>query len=147
MTLPTLAIEIAYSFDVSALVETMAESLRIEQANMPDFTAGARDVFDRIRQIADNLGELPQHRTLNYVAVRFAQLYQTAASAENRDLVLSGIEARPSRLSSATQTILDVIVTFQPRQLGAMEQYFVRVDVSDLYPHVLTTAMQPFFER
>lgn len=147
MTLPALAVETMYSFDVSALIETMAESLRIEQANIPDFTAGAREVFDRVRQIADNLGELPEHRTLNYVAVRFAALYQTAASAVARDLVLSGIEARPSRLSSATQRILDVILTFQPRQLGAMEQYFVRVDVTDLYPHVLTTAMQPFFER
>ncbi len=147
LALPVLHVETSYSFELSALINTVAESLEVKKSEIDDFRTSSRQLFERIGQIADNMGELPEHRALNYLAVRFAPLYQTMASLAAKDYVLANVEARPSRLSGDVRKIEDVILTCQPRRGGAVEQYFVRVDVTDVYPHVLTTAMQPFFER
>ena len=52
---------------------------------------------------------------------------------------------RPSRLSS-TRRIVDVIFTYTNRQTDVDEKYFVRVDVTEEFPF-LVTRMSPFYER
>ena len=52
---------------------------------------------------------------------------------------------RPSRLSS-TRRIVDVIFTYTYRETDVDEKHFVRVDVSEEFPF-LVTKMSPYYDR
>ena len=52
---------------------------------------------------------------------------------------------RPSRLSG-TRRIVNVIFSFTNRNTDVTQKYFVRVDLTEEFPF-LVTKMSPFFER
>lgn len=105
----------------------------------------ARDLFDRIMQMTHNAGATAEQRALNYLAVSYPAIYAMAADACKRDLTLTKVEVRPSRLSGARR-ILDVIFSYANRKTGVTEKYFVRVDVSGQFPF-LVTELSPYYER
>jgi hypothetical protein len=109
------------------------------------FRAAARELFDRIMQLADNAGALDEHRALNYLAVRYPGIYTTTADSFGRNASLSEVEVRPSRLSGPRK-ILDVIFSYRNRETDVTEKYFVRVDVTEKFPF-LHTRMAPFYDR
>jgi hypothetical protein len=45
------------------------------------FEPAVRELFDRIMQITDNVGNEDEHRALNYLSVRYANIYARAAEA------------------------------------------------------------------
>jgi hypothetical protein len=55
------------------------------------------------------------------------------------------VEVRPSRLVGA-RNIVDVIFSYTNRQTGFTEKFFVRVDVTEEFPF-LVTRLSPFYER
>lgn len=55
------------------------------------------------------------------------------------------MEVRPSHLSG-TRKIVDVIFSFTNRQTDVTEKFFVRVDVTDGFPF-LVTKMSPYYDR
>ena len=99
----------------------------------------------RIMQMADNAGATDEHRALNYLVVRYPAIYATAAEAFGRNCSLTAVEARPSRLSGVRR-IVDVIFSFTNRQTDVTEKYFVRVDVTEEFPF-LVTRLQPYYDR
>lgn len=109
------------------------------------FRSAAEELFYRVLQIADNAGATDEHRALNYLAVRYDRIYAQTADAHGRNLSLSRVEVRSSRLSG-TRRIVDVIFTYTNRQTDVDEKYFVRVDVTEEFPF-LVTKMSPFYER
>ena len=50
------------------------------------------------------------------------------------------------RLSDGTRNIVEVIFCFTNRTTDVMEKYFVRVDVTEAFPF-LVTRMSPYFDR
>jgi hypothetical protein len=116
-----------------------------EEGEDERFRAAARELFDRIMQLADNAGALDEHRALNYLAVRYPGIYATTADAFRRNASLSEVEVRPSRLSGSRK-ILDVVFSYRNRETDVTEKYFVRVDVTEKFPF-LHTRMAPFYER
>ena len=58
---------------------------------------------------------------------------------------MTGIEVRPSRLSGIRR-VVDVIFSYTHRQTDVTEKYFVRVDVTEEWPFLITK-LSPFFER
>jgi hypothetical protein len=58
---------------------------------------------------------------------------------------LSGVEVRPSALSG-TRNVVDVIFTFTNRNTDVDEKFFVRVDVTEEFPF-LVTKMSPYYDR
>ena len=62
-----------------------------------------------------------------------------------RNASLTAVEARPSRLSGVRR-ILDVIFSFTNRQTDVVEKLFVRVDVTEEFPY-LVTKLSPFYDR
>ena len=64
-----------------------------------------------------------------------------AAEEFARDFSLTGVEVRPSRLSS-TRKIVDVIFSYTNRNTDFTEKFFVRVDVTEEFPF-LVTKMSP----
>jgi len=95
--------------------------------------------------MADNAGATDEHRALNYLVVRYPDIFHTAARAFERNASLTGVDVQPSRLSS-TRKIVQVIFSFTDRATDVIEKSFVRVDVSDEWPF-LVTKMSPYYDR
>ena len=95
--------------------------------------------------LTDNAGATDEHRALNYLAMRYPAIYAKAAESFARDCSLTGVEVRPSPLSS-TRKIVDVIFAYTNRNTDFTEKFFVRVDVTEEFPF-LVTKMSPYFDR
>ena len=109
------------------------------------FGPAAAEVFDRIRQLTDNAGATDEHRALNYLAMRYPAIYAKAAEEFGQDCSLTGVEVRSSPLSSARK-IVDVTFCYTNRNTDFTEKFFVRVDVSEEFPF-LVTKMSPYYDR
>jgi hypothetical protein len=131
-----------YSFDTQTLVDSIPQP---ENLAADEFKPAAEELFQRIMQTADNAGATDEHRALNYLAVRYPAIYATAAECYGRDCSLTSVEVRPSRLSGVRR-VVDVIFAHTHRQTDVTEKHFVRVDVSELFPF-LVSKLQPFFDR
>ena len=95
--------------------------------------------------MADNAGATDEHRALNYLAVRYPAIYAQAAECHGRNCSLAGVEVRTSRLSGVRR-ILDVIFSYTNRQTDVTEKFFVRVDVTEEFPF-LVTKHSPYYDR
>jgi hypothetical protein len=142
LMVPTVVFEQLYSFDVDALLESIP---RPEDADEKQFTAIAEEVLWRMLQLADNAGATDEHRALNYLAVRYPAIYAKAAEEYADNAALTRVEVRPSRLSGV-RNIVDAIFSFTHRQTEVTEQFFVRVDVTEAFPFLITKLM-PYYER
>jgi hypothetical protein len=90
-------------------------------------------------------GATDAHRALNYLAVRYPALYARVAEAFAENHALSAVEVVPSRLSGARR-IVDVVLSFVNRSTDVMEKSFVRVDVTEEFPF-LVTKLSPYYDR
>ncbi len=96
-------------------------------------------------QVADNAGAMDEHRAINYLAVRYPTIYTVTAEYFGRSFSLSGVDVRPSRLAGV-RNIVDVILSYASRQTDVVEKQFVRVDVTEEFPF-LVSKMMPYFDR
>jgi hypothetical protein len=142
LILPIVFFSQVYSFDVDTLVKSIPRPEKIPQDR---FGPIAEEIFGRIMQLADNTGSTDEHRALNYLAVRYPGLYATVAEEFARNTSLSAVEARPSRLSN-TRKIVDVVFTFTHRETDVANKFFVRVDVTEEFPF-LVTKLSPYYDR
>lgn len=142
LMVPIVAFDQIYSFERNALISSIP---RPETIVADRFTPVCEELFDRIMQMADNAGATDEHRALNYLLVRYPAIYAKAAEEYARDFSLTGVEARPSSLSS-TRRIVEVIFSFTNRNTDFTEKFFVRVDVTEEFPF-LVTKLSPYFDR
>jgi hypothetical protein len=145
LMLPVVWFDVLYSFDRELLLSSLPRPDSVPEAEEEQFRAMAAELFDRISQIADNAGATDEHRALNYLAVRYPSIYTRTAEAYRGNSSLTGVEVRPSRLSGVRK-VLDVIFSYTHRQTDVTEKYFVRVDVTEEFPF-LVTRLAPFYER
>jgi hypothetical protein len=142
LMIPIVVMDQLYSFDIDALIQSIP---RPEQMTDEQFGPTAEELFIRIMQMADNAGATDEHRALNYLAVRYPAIYATAAERHTQNASLTAVEVRPSRLSG-TRKIVDVIFSYTHRQTDVTEKYFVRVDVTEEFPF-LVTRLSPYYDR
>ncbi len=142
LMLPIVMFDQIYSFDRSALIQNIP---RPETIAAKQFTSATEELFERIMQMADNAGATDEHRALNYLVVRYPAIYAMAAEAYGRSCSLTAVEVRPSRLNS-TRKIVDVIFAFTNRSTDVTEKYFIRVDVTEEFPF-LVTKLSPYYDR
>ena len=143
--LPMLAFDQLYSFDRDAIIASIPRPESIPQEREDEYRASVGELFDRIGQMADNAGATDEHRALNYLVVRYPAIYAATAEAHERNASLSKVDVRPSRLNGARK-IVDVVFGYTDRKTDVTEQYFVRVDVTEQFPF-LVTKLSPFYER
>jgi hypothetical protein len=62
-----------------------------------------------------------------------------------RNFSLTSVGVRTSRLSGV-RNIVDVVCSYTHRETDVTEQYFIRVDVTEEFPF-LVTRLSPYFER
>jgi hypothetical protein len=119
--------------------------LRPQRLAAEQFGSAAEELFMRIMQMADNASAMDEHRALNYLAVRYPAIYATIADRYTQNTSLTAVEVRPSRLSGV-RTVVDVIFSYTHRQTDVTEKYFVRVDVTEEFPF-LVTRLSPYYDR
>jgi len=142
LMVPIAIFDQIYTFSRDALIEAIP---RPEQIAAEAFGAASRELFDRIMLMTDNAGATDEHRALNYLAVRYPAIYARAAQSFAQDFSLSAVDVRPSPLSG-TRRIVDVIFSYANRNTDFTEKYFVRVDVTDEFPY-LVTKLSPYYDR
>jgi hypothetical protein len=142
LMLPIVMVNQIYSFDVDGLIKSIP---RPEGIRENQFRSTAEELFFRILQMADNTGATDEYRAMNYLAVRDPRIYAHTTEMHGRNFSLSSVEVRPSRLRGA-RNIVDVIFSYRNRNTDVEEKYFVRVDVTEEFPF-LVTKLSPFYDR
>jgi PatG Domain len=142
LMIPIVAFDQIYSFDMNSLIEAIPRPESIETER---FRPAVEELFMRIMQMADNAGATDEHRALNYLAVRYQAIYAQTVDAFGRSHSLTGVEVRPSRLSGVRK-VMDVILSYTNRQTDVTEKFFVRVDVTEEFPF-LVTKLSPYYDR
>jgi hypothetical protein len=142
LMVPIVAFDQIYSFNREELIRSIP---RPEKMKDEDFLPAAGDLFDRIMQMADNAGAMDEHRALNYLAVRYPRIYEKTSDCFGRNHWLTAVDVRPSRLSG-TRNVVDVIFVYTHRQTDVTEKHFVRVDVTEEFPF-LVTKMSHYYDR
>jgi PatG C-terminal len=129
-------------FDAPSVARTMSKPANLDEE---EFRSLAEDTTRQVVQIAGNEGASDEHRALNYLAVRYPTAYSKVAEARASGFSLSAIEVRRSRLG-ATRMILSIILSFVGDETGVVEKYFVKVDVTEQFPF-LVTPLAPYYDR
>jgi hypothetical protein len=142
LIVPIVIFDQLYSFDRDSLIASIP---RPDAVAAERFAEAAGEVFDRIVEMADNAGATDEHRALNYLTVRYPGIYSTVVNAHARDFSLTAVDVRPSPLSGVRK-IVDVIISFTNRATDVVEKQFVRCDVTEEFPF-LVTKMSPYFDR
>jgi hypothetical protein len=142
LTVPMVAFDQIFSFDVEALVGELTPPAKISAR---DFAASSEELFAVLKQLAENHGATNEHRALNYLAVRYPALYALTAEAFAKDSSLTSVDVRQSLLAGP-RDIVDVVFRYTNRQTDVTESYFVRVDVTELFPF-LVSGLARYFDR
>lgn len=142
LMVPIVAFDQIYSFDRDALIKAIPKP---EKTTNAQFAPAAEELFNRIMQLTDNAGATDEHRVLNYLAMRYHAIYAKAAEEFAHDFSLTGVEVRTSPLSR-TRNIVDVIFAYTNRNTDFTEKFYVRVDVTEEFPF-LVTKMSPYYDR
>jgi PatG C-terminal len=145
LVVPVVAFDQIYSFDRGALLDALPVPEGLAKKDRESFRATASELLDRILQLTDNAGARDEHRALNYLAMRYPAIYTQAARSFADSYSLASVDVQSSRLS-ATRSILDVIFSYRHRQTDVLDKYFVRVDVTEEFPF-LVTKLSPYYDR
>ena len=142
LMVPIVVFDQLYSFDIDSLIRSIP---RPEKMTAKQFEPAAEELFFRIVQLTDNAGATDEHRALNYLSVRYPAVYHAAAEHFAANASLSAVETRPSPLTGVRR-IVDVIFSYTDRQTDVTIKEFVRVDVTEEFPF-LVTKLSPYFDR
>jgi hypothetical protein len=142
LMVPVVVFDQIYSFDRESFVRSIPRPERVSEV---DFGPAAQELFDRIMQGIDNAGGTDADRAVNYLALRYPAIYARAADSFAANSSLTGLQVRPSPLSG-TRKIVEVIFSFTNRGTDVTEKFFVRVDVTEEFPF-LVTKLSPYYDR
>ena len=144
LVVPIVIVDQIYSFDRDTLMKAIPK--RKEKGTTEDqFKKTGTALFNHIIQIADNAGAIDEHRALNYLTVRYDEIYHRTQLLQDENYSFTGVEVRPSHLSG-TQKIVDVVFSYENRANRAVQKWFCRLDVTGEWPF-LVSPMQEYFER
>ncbi len=100
LLVPIVSFDQIYSFDVDALLDSIP---RPETIGAEQFKAVTQEVFSRVTQMADNAGDMDEHRAINYLAMRYPSIYSAVADAHAGNASLTrgrcaavGVERNPA---------------------------------------------------
>lgn len=144
LIVPIVLVDRIYSFDKTELLGAIKKPKASQMSNEA-FGSAAQEMFDRIQQMADNVGATDEHRAVNYLAVRYPQIYIHTAEMFAQDCSVSAVEVMPSRLTG-NRKLVNVILSYVNRKTDVIDKYYVRVDVTERYPY-LDKKLSPFYER
>lgn len=142
LTLSVVFFDMLYSFVREELIKAIP---RPEKMPAKQFTDAAEELFIRIIQMTHNTGATDEHRALNYLAVRYPAIYAQIAAESAANASLTAVNVKKSMLSGARR-IVDVIFDYTNRATDVVQKYFVRVDVTEEFPYIISK-LSPYFDR
>jgi hypothetical protein len=142
LMLPIVGFDQIYTFSRESIIGAIPRPQGITAAA---FGPAAAELFDRIMLMTDNAGSTDEHRALNYCAVRYPAIYAKTAEAFGAGSSLSAVEVQPSQLSG-TRNIVEVVYSYTNRSTDYTEKSFVRVDITEEFPF-LVTKLSPYYDR
>jgi hypothetical protein len=142
LVVPIVSVDQVYSFDRDTLMKAIPKRKGIDDEQ---FKKTSDALFNHIIQIADNAGGTDEHRALNYLSVRYDEIYHRTQLMQDENYSFTAVDVRPSRLSG-TRKVVDVIFSYENRANRAIQKWFARVDVTEEFPF-LVSPMQQYFER
>ena len=142
LTLPIVRFDQLYSFDIDSLIKSIP---RPKDVSAKEAGPAAEEVFHRVMHITGNAGATDEHRALNYLAVRYPAIYAKTAEQFGQNYSLTAVEVRPSHLSGARK-IVEVVFSYTNRTTDVMDKFFVRCDLTEEFPF-LVTKLSPYFDR
>ncbi|HEY9373681.1 hypothetical protein [Streptomyces sp.] len=143
LSLPVVRVVKAWAFDSRELIRAIKLP---DNTPRKEFEKGAGALLDRLLQLSDNAGTDPVDRALNYLTVRSQEIYQKTNAMRDEGYILSGVETGPSRLSTASQSVITVVFSYTHRQTNVVEKYFARVGLAGLFPFPVTP-FQEYYSR
>ena len=144
LIVPIVVVDQIYSFDRPELIKAIEKPKALKMKE-EEFRPSAGELFDRIMQMTNNVGATDEHRAVNYLAMRYPQIYTHAAEMFADDYSLTGLEVNPSRLS-ATRKLVNVIFSYTNRKTDVVDKFRVRVDATEKYLY-LDKKLSPFYDR
>jgi PatG C-terminal len=142
LLVPIVTVEKLYSFDRDDLIKAIPKRKGVSQ---DQYEKTASTVFDHLIQIADNTGATDEHRALNYLAVRYDEIYYRTQLLQQENYSLTGVEVRSSPISNV-RNLFDVIFTYENRGNRAIQKWFVTLDMTGIFPY-LVNPLREYFER
>lgn len=142
LQVPMVLCDRIYSFDVESFINAIPQTTDMPKAN---FKNAARELFDRMMQLTDNVGEMDEHRAINYAALRYPAIYSLALEMHAADKSLNRLEVQPSRLSG-TRKVVNLVFSYVDRKTDVVDKYFTRIDVTEKFPF-LVSKLQVFYDR
>lgn len=142
LMVPIVVFDQIYSFDSDSFIKAIPKP---EKTTDTQFAPAAEELFNRILQLTDNAGATDEHRALNYLSMRYSDIYAKAVEQYASDCSLTGVDILSSSLSG-TRKILKAIFSYSNRKTGFTDKWFVRVDVTEKFPF-LVTKMSPYYDR
>jgi hypothetical protein len=142
LSVPIVLFDQIYSFPRDEFIKSIPTP---EKMTAEKFAPAAEELFDRILQMTDNAGATDEHRALNYLAVRYQAIYSKAAEYFAQNYSLTGVKTQASVLSGARR-LREVVFSYTNRATEAVEKSFVRVDMTDEFPF-LVTKLSPYYDR
>jgi hypothetical protein len=139
---PIVIVDQIYSFDRDTLIKAIPKRKGVSE---DQFKKTGRELFNHIIQVTDNAGATDEHRALNYLSVRYDEIYHRTQLLQDENYSLTGVDVRPSRLTG-TRKVADVIFSYENRANRATQKWFARVDVTEEFPF-LVSPMKEYFER
>ncbi|SHM91944.1 cyanobactin maturation protease PatG family protein [Actinacidiphila paucisporea] len=140
--LPVVRFSQIYSFDSDSLIGALEKP---EDVSGEQFDAAAKELLARIMLVADNTGAAPEHRAINYLAVRCPSVYRRTFEAYRDESSLSSIEVRPSPVSQ-TRLVMNVVFAYTQRTTGVTDKHLFPVDATERYPY-LQGSPQPYYDH
>jgi hypothetical protein len=132
LMVPVVGFTQIYSFDVDHLLRELP---RPDHVDPERFKATSESLFHHISQT--NTGATDRDRALNYLALRYPPIYEKVFEQFGQDYSLTAIEVRPSPLS-VVRRIVEVIFFFTNGKTGFPDAFFIRVDVTEEFPFIVT---------
>jgi Subtilase family/PatG C-terminal len=150
LRMPVLTVDYLNSFDRGVLVKWFQAPSNSGSKRKKAAAPSGHDqneFFRKLIQTTDNLGDTDEWRALNFLAVRYKPLYELYAEMlmAGKDWIFDGVRIVPSRLGRERR-IVDVVFAFRQIQTGVVQKYFVRVDVSHLFP-MIANELAEYFDR
>ncbi|WP_405613369.1 hypothetical protein [Streptomyces sp. NBC_00076] len=135
LVIPIVYFDQIYSFDTDSLMRSVPR----DPDNLPDkFDDAARDLFERMVLVGDNAGGTDAHRALNYLVLRYPLIYAKSAEQISLNSHLVSVDVHSSSLGNGVRRVVDVVFNFNNRATDVTESFFVRVDVTEEFPFLVT---------
>jgi ribosomal protein L16 Arg81 hydroxylase len=137
LTLPVVSASKIYSFNLDEFVKELPTGKG--QAST------GQELLERVTHLVDNVGDMDEHRAVNYLCLRHLPIYALVVEKFKNDYSLQGLGVTPSATRSQRR-LIDVTLRFASRKTDVSESYGARVDVTGMYPF-LVHPLRPVFDK